>query len=70
VQQEDGMIVVHAGDGASPRQALAGMASDALWLGPTQVRLDLSELGEAWAEKLLDVLSALVQRHAEAAAAT
>ncbi len=59
VQQGEGMIVIHAGDGGSPRDVLAGMQSTALWLGQTQARLDLAVLGDHWPEKLLDVLSAL-----------
>ncbi len=61
VQQEEGMLVVHAPEGASPRAALAGRESTSLWLGQTQARLDLAALGEDWPELLLDVLRDLAK---------
>jgi transcription-repair coupling factor (superfamily II helicase) len=69
VQQGEGMIVVHAGDGGSPRDVLAGMESSALWLGQTQARLDMAVLGDSWPEKLLDVLAALAVQAQRASAA-
>jgi hypothetical protein len=62
VQQGDGMIIVHVLDGPSPRDALRGMSSNSIWLGQTQARLDIQMLGEAWPDKLIEVLTALAHR--------
>ena len=59
VQQQDGELVIHAGDGVPPRDRLRHLQLHALRAGPTQARLDLAALGERWPEALIDVLTAL-----------
>jgi transcription-repair coupling factor (superfamily II helicase) len=59
VQQEDGEIVVHATSEASPRDRLRGLAMPGLRVGPTQARLRLAHVGDAWFETLADILTAL-----------
>ncbi len=61
VQQEDGELTVHAGDGVVPRERLRGLKLKGLWTGPTQARLSLAALGDDWPEALLDVLEALAK---------
>ena len=56
VQQDEGRLVVQAGDGASPRDALAGLAIDGLWAGQRQARV---EIDGSWQANLLEVLARL-----------
>ena len=66
VQQQNGELVIHAGDGVPPRERLRHLQLDALRAGPTQARLDLTALGERWPEALIDVLTALAATPEEA----
>jgi transcription-repair coupling factor (superfamily II helicase) len=61
VQQEDGDLVVHAGDGVVPRDLLRSLRIPSLRAGSTQARLRLHDMGESWRSGLEQVLAALAR---------
>jgi transcription-repair coupling factor (superfamily II helicase) len=61
VQQAEGQLVIHGADGAPPRELLRDLKLRGLWTGPTQARLDLSAIGEAWQDALVEVLTKLAR---------
>jgi len=61
VQREGDELVVHAGDGVSPRERLHDFAGAGVWAGPTQLRLRLASFGDGWRQVLTDVLERLAE---------
>ncbi|MCH8025349.1 MAG: transcription-repair coupling factor [Chloroflexi bacterium] len=72
IQQVGHELVVQTGGGAPPRERLQRLSPSikGLRAGPAQARLDLEELGEAWPEALLDVVTTLAETSISAAPAS
>ncbi len=72
IQQVGHELVVQTGGGDPPRERLQrlSLSIKGLRAGPAQARLDLEELGEAWPEALLDVVTTLAETSVAAAPAS
>ncbi|MGB2696124.1 MAG: transcription-repair coupling factor, partial [Dehalococcoidia bacterium] len=70
IQQEDTTLVIQTAGGIAPRDRLRDVEIAGLQAGPTQARLDLRALDDAWPEALLEVLTVLAAGQPESTKAS
>ena len=70
IQQVGHELIVQTSGGGPPRERLQRLSLKGLRAGPAQARLDLEELGDAWPEALLDVVTMLAETSIPAAPAS